>query len=282
MMIDDTYVEIDINTLRCRQILTLKELDRVCKQYGLKYMLSGGSCLGAIRHGGYIPWDDDIDVVMPRKDYEQLLRVRNTFEPQYKLVNPKEKGIIHPYTYLKLFDLETHMIEKPGDKNIETHVYIDIFPLDDLSDDEANTIVLLKKLRKWKFLFALFSMSYYNQSSPQKNKLSRFLWGVTYQISKIIPQRLIVERMESIIWRKDCSKSDYVGVVIAGYGIKERTRRMVFQPMLHEFEGHLFPIPVGYDEYLTNVFGDYMTPPPVEEQILCHSNKAYLKVLPTV
>ncbi len=282
MILDDRYVEIDIDTLRCRQVLIVQELDRVCKQHGFQYMLSGGSCLGAIRHGGFIPWDDDIDVVMFRQDYEQLLRVKNSFKQQYKLVNPKEKAVIHPYTFLKLFDLDTLMIEKPDDKNIETHVYIDIFPLDDLSDIEADTIVLLKKLRKWKFLFSLFSMSYYNRNSPQKNILSRFLWGVIYQISKKIPQRLIIERMESTIWKKDYSKSGYVGVVIAGYGIKERTRRMVFQPMLHEFDGNLFPIPVGYDEYLTNVFGDYMTLPPIEEQKLCHSNKAYLKVTPIV
>ena len=135
----------DIHELRQIQIGILDEVHQYCEAHGLRYFLSSGTLIGAVRHKGYIPWDDDIDVYMPRKDYERFLREFKGNE-QYKLLNPAKEPHYY-YTFAKVIDLRTRMVEDET-VGFEIGVYMDIFPVDYVPDDmkEREHVFKSKKL----------------------------------------------------------------------------------------------------------------------------------------
>ena len=122
----------DIHELRQIQMGILDEVHQYSEAHGLRYFLSSGTLIGAVRHKGYIPWDDDIDVYMPRKDYERFLREFKGNE-QYKLLNPAKEPHYY-YTFAKVIDLRTRMVEDETE-GFEIGVYMDIFPVDYVPDD---------------------------------------------------------------------------------------------------------------------------------------------------
>ena len=135
----------DIHELRQIQMGILDEVHQYCEAHGLRYFLSSGTLIGAVRHKGYIPWDDDIDIYMPRKDYEQFLREFKGSE-QFKLLNPAKEPHYY-YTFAKVVDLRTRMVEDETE-GFEIGVFMDIFPVDYVTDNlqERERVFKLKKL----------------------------------------------------------------------------------------------------------------------------------------
>lgn len=257
------------------EILTLEKLNEICKENNITYWLAYGTLLGCIRHHGFIPWDDDIDVIMPRPDYEQFCNLNvwnNSIESLgVRLVTLKNTSDYwRPYACLN--DIRTKVIHKVMKDYNDSGVGIDIFPLDGLGKDINNAKRLIKMLH---FERELIQSSLYKNPKyvykDEKNivkKIFKYILSHSYWKNK-----LMLCHMEHNAVSYNYRDSIYVGVVYGTF--KEIMDKTIFSNTLEEkFEGKLYPIPYGYDQYLTNLYGDYMVPPPVYNRV-SHQDATY-------
>lgn len=237
----------------------LKYIVSVCESHGLRYYLSYGSLLGAIRHKGFIPWDDDIDISMPRADYEKLLKVMlSNPDKRFVALTPKSKG--YPYHYAKVVDLSTKLMEESLDDFAGNGLWVDIFPLDGV-DTAAPT--LQKKLAKY-FNSCRASASY--KQCPPGNKP----WK--WKACKIIGTRTFARLVTLCSRRKAFDGAEYVAHMPTSLQYLF-PRRLFDEVAKVEFDGCLYDAPAAYDEYLTILYGNYMQLPP-EDQRITHCVKA--------
>lgn len=268
---------LEIEEIRERQLQMLDWFDRYCKEKKLLYSMCGGTLLGAVRHQGYIPWDDDIDIMMPRKDYDTLLK-NEIHDSKYEILSPfATYKPPFPYSYIKLWDKETVLYEKPKTKRIKSRIYIDIYPIDGLPDDAENSKKYFEYMKKRNLAFIALRLSFYNYKYGTLRH--KFFWRLTNVFAQIINSSEFLRKSTQIAKRYNFEESNYVGnVTCSGYGIKERMSRHIFDDIIEmKFENRKFKAISGYDEYLKNLYGDYMTLPPKEKQVLSHDYVAYLE-----
>lgn len=266
--------QMTLQDLRASQLEMLKQFDKVCRENNIRYTLAGGTLLGAIRHNGYIPWDDDIDVMVPYPDYKKIVELRRNFENErFTLKIPYDKFNTLPFSYIKFCDLSTRLIEFPNTKKIEYNVYIDIFPCFGLPTDIKINSYLFRKCAFLCKIYDCLKISLYNKNYGVF--LRKILWNFIYAISKIVSPIYILRKLEGNADFCNFDKADFIGNATCGYGVKERFHRTSFELTEHDFEGRKYMILCGYDEYLTNLYGDYMKLPPKEQQVLRHNFLAY-------
>lgn len=266
--------EIDLHEYKRILVDLLIEFDRFCSENKIDYFLLGGTLLGAIRHKGFIPWDDDIDVCMFRKDYERFMLSYKPSRPKYKLLTlENEKRYYYPFA--KLVNTETVLVENIRE-NMEMGAYVDVFPLDNCpgeSLDEAK-----KTLDGMKFYRMLTDLKIItlNKQRPVLKNLFLFVCK--------IPLLFTSRRRISIAISKKAKKnqnksSDFVGEIVNNvYGYGEIWRREYFgEGTLVEFEGHFFKAPEKYDAVLTSTYKDYMKLPPIEKRVTNHDFKCWYK-----
>ena len=255
----------DIQELRQIQMGILDEVHQFCEANGLRYFLSSGTLIGAVRHKGYIPWDDDIDIYMPRQDYEQFLQTYSDTKGIYRAINPATEPHYY-YTFAKVVDLRTRMVEKETE-GYEIGVYMDIFPVDYVTEDlqERERIFkrkkLLYKIRRCKI----------SNSNPLRSKLAYFVykhWPLSVrQIERRIRQLIVLDTPTQTV----CNMTE------AGPALKGCFPAADIASSVDiEFEGRTYKTMVGYKDYLERTYGDYMTLPPVEQRVT-HQFEAYIK-----
>lgn len=246
----------------------LLKVHELCDQKQIQYYIIGGTLIGAIRHGGFIPWDDDIDIGLPRADYERLLKVAPEIGEGYKISHSEnDPGYI--YTYAKCYDINTTITELTVSP-FTRGAWIDIFPIDGTFDSPFLRKLHFASVHALKVILACKKKSYFRK---------RGLDGVVdFTIRKaivflclIIPSSFIENLLYRALTIKDFNKSNYVGNLLGRWGGKEICKKEVFSKAAPlSFSGYTVWGPVGYDEYLTNIYGDYMTPPSVNNRCSDH------------
>lgn len=255
------------------QLSILQYIDRVCEENKIPYYLCGGTLIGAIRHKGYIPWDDDIDIMLLRPDYMKLLSVLESGDIYKCLSMYNQNDYFYPFA--KVVDSRTELIEKNSDYKIQNYgVYVDIFPVDSLPDDTKRRHRYYQNILTTRELF-YFSLSKNKPKggNPIKYLVRVCLWGY----SRIKGWKFWLNKIEELANIYSDGDSEYVGCVVAGYGEKETYHRSLYKEIKVPFEGYMFSIPQGYDEYLTCLYGGYMEIPSVEKQVTRHDYIAYLR-----
>ena len=252
---------IDLKALHKVQVGILHELDRVCKKNGIRYYLAYGTLIGAIRHNGIIPWDDDIDVVVSRSDYEKLMELPASEWQEPFFLQSEKTSPNACKCFMKLKNSNTTLIEKENQhRDINHGISIDIYPLVNLADDPAK--------RKAQMRYALAYMLFV-ENHPARNHgtfykmASAMVLGVLPSFAKNRIKRFCERKMLAYqnVSTEDCfALSGLAGLV----AVKNR----YFQEAIpHAFEDGMFTIPSGYHEWLTTDYGEnYMTPPPESER----------------
>ena len=255
------------------QLEILSFFHEYCIRYGLRYYLSAGTLIGAVRHKGYIPWDDDIDVVMLREDYDRLLSQFNQTNTRYQIIS-NDLDYTCKYGYAKLVNSGTVFIEDPKyDLDKRIGINIDIFPLENLGNDYQQAIKTVKKAEKYTWI-----IDKKNCVLKHKTPLKTITLKLIKTVMKIFSYKWCFDGVRRIMnTRKNDNASIYVGqITLFAKGENEILKREWFSKQVDmEFEGRRFFAPIGYDEYLKRLFGDYMKLPPKEQQVTHHVFQAY-------
>lgn len=246
-------MEYDIEVIQSKLLEMAKNFHQFCVENELTYFMIGGTQLGAVRHKGFIPWDDDMDFGMPREDYEKLLAIRDKqtkYEFKEYRHNPDFK-----YAFIKMYDPNTTMIEKCGDASeLVGGLFIDIFPLDGAGND-------LKKAEK-KYRRVYLAKRVLNGNLAQRyehNKLKNFL----VKFVKNIKTSKIFDFGYNTYKKFTYKDSSVVGNLFGVKHQKELMAKEIFgNPVLYDFEDTQFYGVADYDAYLTRIYGDYMVLPP--------------------
>ena len=261
--------DFDVREIQKKSLEIFKVFDAFCTENSLTYFLCGGALIGAVREGGFIPWDDDIDCFMFREDYEKLSELWNAYDTtgNYSMIRTDENNFYD--TMLTQFsDNNTTFIKKNlVNSDINHGLKIEILPLDACPKGRiARRIQIL-----WALIFCLFNRAFIPK---HKGKLVEFLGKVALKIFKSYKiryklWRFAEKRMTAV---QISEKTEYLTELCVTYKyLKNKYPKSIFEKSVKlNFEGMKVNAPVGYDEYLSIAFGDYMTPPPIEEQVIKH------------
>ena len=251
-----------LKILQERLVLLLKRFHDFCVKHNLRYYVVGGTCLGAVRHEGFIPWDDDIDVGMPRKDYNRLLElVKEEKIGENCIVEAPLENKDYIYAFAKMYDTTTTLVENTVNKLIRG-VYIDIFPLDGCGDSISEVEKHFKKID--------IQVNILRAKVCAINKKRKFYKNFIIALFRLLPisKRKIVSRIIRLSEGKDFDQCIYVGNFVGGWHFKEVVKREWFgEPKLYKFEDIQVYGPNNADAYLSNVYGDYMKLPPRGKEI---------------
>ena len=235
----------------------LNQLDTVCKKHSLSYMLGAGSLLGAVRHKGFIPWDDDIDVYMLRGDYDKLQHCWRDFEEPYFLQSGyTELEYERKHAQLRNSNT-TALIHGDENRNINRGVFIDIFPIDGVSDDESKNL-RQRKIDNW---FDGWWSNYLRKScKTRQQKIKR---SIIRAITAVLGKQRLYHAMEKNLSRYSVADTEMWGNRTLDFDCPRSKRPLEdYSNMIEtEFEGFQFPIPANYDAILQQQYGDYMTIP---------------------
>lgn len=254
-----------LNELHKILLQILDYIDDICAKNNLSYYLAGGTLLGAIRHQGFIPWDDDVDISMPREDYEKLkVIVKKHNNSKYKCVYLESES--YHLCFYKIVDTRTIILDNNRTEKIG--VFVDVFPIDGYGNDFNNAKVKIKKMSKVSSNVVWSDIIHKNESIGKK--CIRLLFR---QICILFGKETLLEIIQKL-YCSNFNSSKYIG---SSFGLRcerEIIERECFQSYKYApFENRSYRIPVGYDQYLRQMYGDYMKLPPKEQQVRPHSNE---------
>lgn len=249
-------MESDKRKLQLKILEMAKYIDKLCKENQIEYYLAYGSCLGAVRHKGFIPWDDDFDIAMTYENYKKFCEVCKTKldTNTYFLQNLETEPNFY-LSFAKLRNIKTVLIEERNkDANITYGVYIDIFPIVGIPKNKLKKAIL--KLNRAFVLSANINVI--------NNK---FLSAIFKIILKIFKRERILKYCTKKVTKYSCEDCEEWNSIFDGDGfqIGYTTKSVMGKPQYVTFEDTEFPIPENYDAYLKNLYGDYMKFPSEQE-----------------
>ena len=269
-----------MNPLQMKLLDMLSWFHDFCVANNLRYYALGGTMLGTARHQGFIPWDDDIDVGMPRKDYEKLIHLlANKSVGKYVLETPDTNEKDYYYPFLKLYDTTTTLIENTK-YQIKRGVYLDIFPLDGIGDTFEEAQVNFAKVKR------IYNLLITRVTGFRKGR--KWYKNLAVVVARVIPNfildnKKILKKLVGECQKYDYDKCAWCGNLVGAWGMKEvMPKEFMGSPTLYPFENIQIYGVEKADEYLTSLYGDWRKLPPVEKQkshhdfVLFDLEKSYL------
>ncbi len=257
------------------QIKILEYIIDICDKNNIEYFMIGGSLIGTIRHNGFIPWDDDIDIALLREDYNRLLNILlKTQNTQYKVIDKiTQKDYFYPF--FKVMDKTTILKEKKFKEIKEYGIYVDVFAIDGLPKEEK---LLNKRYKKQKNLQRLIFLNN-AKKIEEKNPIKKIGKQLLVIYSHIIGNKRILEQYDKVCTKYSAKKTEYA---ISNWPIYKKEKEIhksknFYKMKKHKFESLEVKVPVNYDEVLKTTFNDYMNPPPEEERKSHHEIEVYYK-----
>ncbi len=264
----------ELEKLHSNLLLLLKEFDRICRKHNIKYYLSDGTLLGAVRHKGFVPWDDDIDVQMSRSEYERFCEVcKEELDKSKFFFQNQETDKHYNWVYGKL-RLKNTTYMRVGQEHLkqDSGIFMDIFPLDNISDNKFTQYyfeVMCKMCRKifWAPVGCVVKEHFYSR--------------LFFKLLCFIPRKLTIRVFEFFAKFYQNKETDLFAYYNLDYLRNERQvlkKEWYKKSITMEFEGYEFFVPEAYDEILTATYGDYMKLPP-EDKRGSTSPASYIKFL---
>lgn len=246
---------------------------KVCAENGLTYYCCGGTALGAVRHHGYIPWDDDIDVIMPRPDFQKFEEIfKKSPSDTFELFSYNNNSKYY-YPFDKLCLKNSSLMELDNQPYVEG-LYIDIFPVDGCSDDVGEFRGMLRKFQKesWKLEAKAVPFRFFSIVKYVSRKYYSILRPIPYYcIKPFLSRKKIIQKLTRISLKFQYAKSSFVVVYSGSYTYKERIKKeWLGKGKMVKFEHLTVRVPENYDAYLSHIYGEYMKLPPKTQQVGHH------------
>ena len=264
-----------MNPLQAKQLDILKAFIRVCEKHNLEYFLVYGTALGAIRHKGFIPWDDDIDVGMPRADYEKYIQLQSEYEGTPYFIQTFKSDPCYIYNYAKLRDSSTTFLENAfKNHRINQGVFIDVFPVDGMSREEGDREKIGKKNK------FIWRQVYFSYLPALRRKVHKRTWFKDILLNIVAGLFYVFDiahyrnkRVERFVRQVPLEEAKMAGIM---FGFTWRINCMpaeIFRETIKvPFEDIEVKVVKDYDRYLTLLYKDYMKFPPKEQQVGHHYN----------
>ena len=245
-------------------LILADEGKRICEKHNIKYFMIAGTLLGAIRHKGFIPWDDDMDFGMLRADFEKFLKVCKTEIDENKFyLQTDEKDKYYTFNFAKLRLCGTQVLESFS-SNVQTNqgIYIDIFPIDNVADNKLSASWQYKRF--WFYRSLLWVKCGYGSADTKK----KFSYKIARFVSKFFSIKYLKKRKLKIITKYKNRRTRRVVTSDGTYGLQKETLQREWLDTLKEFdfEDRKYPGIADYDTYLTYFYGDYMQLPPEDKR----------------
>ena len=263
------FKKLDIDEIKEVELGVMDYIHNICKEKGINYSLAYGSLLGAVRHRGFIPWDDDLDIALKRDQYDKLYQaILEDNNSIYKVVS-WENDSRYPYPFYRVYDSRTVYENNYIQNDIELGICVDVFPFDDYKDvnKEITKLDMYRRLS----VYTLYGIR--NKEVGIKN-IVRYLMLVAFRLTRVK------------IWNKklnDCSKapvnSEYIDYLMESKKYSTKIDAKALDEVIEcKFEDRVYNIPKDYDHILTTIYGsDYMEIPPLEKRIQHDDFVAYIK-----
>ncbi len=257
--------------LREIQLDILNQVVNICQKNDIQFFLIGGTCLGAVRHKGFIPWDDDIDIGMVRDDYEKFARLAQSELPDYMFYQDYKTDNEYPYLFAKIRNSNTLFLQGVIKKlDINHGVYIDIFPIDGAPTKKGKIKRHFRKIIFYNYIHQSASLNF-NKGNIVKKSLIIML-----RIMRIfIGKKRCARKVEKTLSKFKVDSCENIGNLIGTAKYKELFNKNVFYNGLEKkqmlFEGQLYNVPCDTDTYLRGLYGDYMKLPSVEKRVSHHN-----------
>ncbi len=269
--------ELNFEEMKKIELTILSEIDDICKKQNINYSIAYGTLLGAIRHKGFIPWDDDIDIVMPRNDYERFIAYCQENTTSFMLLCNRTNER-YSYLFAKACDRSTKILEDVSNPyNIEYGICLDIFPVDGLGNSKEEAIKNFKKSSFYRELIVAANWKKFFRSKGRKWYVEpiRFMFFVA---SRFINANKLSKKLERGFSKIDFETSAFSSSICGAY----RKREIISTEIYSQFTDMSFEnLNVRglkfYNEYLTEIYGDYMKLPPEEKRVTHHMFKAIKK-----
>ena len=258
-------MDIDVGAVQRRELEILKEVMALCGRHGLRYWVDGGTCLGAVRHQGFIPWDDDVDIGMPREDFDRFRAIAPKELPDHLALQDYEEARHAFHSILKVHDKRTTFVEEEAAPYPElyTGIYVDVFPYDGYPDPGPEREALERRRKPLRMLRRMLRRTWSDCGTFGE----KARYALLSPIRLVLPFNWASKREEALFRRLRFDDAPWANECFGWVLYPARcVRDVVWLP----FEDIQVPCPVGTDEYLTVLYGDYMQLPPPEQRTPGH------------
>ncbi len=256
----------NLEVIQQEQKNILDAIVAICEQHHLRYFLIAGTLLGAVRHQDIIPWDDDIDIGMPRKDYNKFLEIAGELLPNHMFLQTYETDPEYMQNFAKVRNSETTHVEYPVKHLKMNHgIYVDIFPYDGVPKSSKMQFIHNKRI----VLQCVFLRYFWDTPYVESSVLRRFVKGC---LSVFTTKLKLQKQLDKILSKYDYDRSETVGSLLSGYKVKTYIARKIYEETTPlPFGAKAYRCPKNYEAILTKLYRNYMELPPVEKRGVRHN-----------